>query len=216
LGPLPWLLRWRLRALVVTVLLTTAAGVLYAGSGTPDPAGCVASRGVSVTPEPGPPVLPRPPPGGCGFPPTIVERAMLKGFRDFILRGNVIDLAVGIVIGAAFGTVVNQFVASFLTPIVRLAGGGKPTSGVWHLTDDVTIDWSAFLNAVFSFLLVAAAVYFVVVMPVNKLNQMRRRGEEPAPEAVSEEVRLLTEIRDALRERTEVAPRQREEAPPVR
>jgi large conductance mechanosensitive channel len=141
---------------------------------------------------------------------------MLKGFRDFVLRGNVVDLAVGIVIGAAFGAVVNQFVASFLTPVVRLAGGGKPTSGVWHLTHDVTMNWSAFLNALISFLLIAAAIYFVVVMPINKFNEMRRRGEEPAPEAVSEEVRLLTEIRDALRERNETAPRQRSgSAPPA-
>jgi large conductance mechanosensitive channel len=139
---------------------------------------------------------------------------MIKGFRDFILRGNVVDLAVGIVIGAAFGAVVTQFVASFLTPVVKLIGGGKPTSGVWHLTRDVTMNWSAFVNALVSFLLIAAAVYFVVVMPINKFNEMRRRGEEPAPEAVSEEVRLLTEIRDALRERD--APRERNETvPPV-
>jgi large conductance mechanosensitive channel len=144
-----------------------------------------------------------------GSPEQIVEKAMLKGFRDFVLRGNVVDLAVGIVIGAAFGAVVNQFVASFLTPIVRVVGGGKPTSGVWHLTDDITMNWSAFVNALISFLLIAAAVYFVVVMPINKFNERRRRGEEQAPEAVSEEVRLLTEIRDALRERHETVPRPR-------
>jgi large conductance mechanosensitive channel len=143
-----------------------------------------------------------------------VEKAMIKGFRDFVLRGNVVDLAVGIVIGAAFGAVVNQFVTSFLTPIVRVAGGGKPTSGVWHLTRDVTMNWSAFVNALSSFLLIAAAVYFVVVLPINKFNELRRRGEEPAPEAVSEEVRLLTEIRDALRDRNETAPRQRSQSAP--
>jgi large conductance mechanosensitive channel len=131
---------------------------------------------------------------------------MLKGFREFVLRGNVVDLAVGIVIGVSFGAVVNQFVASFLTPIVRVIGGGKPTSGVWHLTHDVTMNWSAFVNALISFVLIAAAVYFVVVLPINKFNELRRRGEQPAPEAVSEEIRLLTEIRDALRERNEAAP----------
>lgn len=131
---------------------------------------------------------------------------MLKGFRDFVLRGNVVDLAVGIVIGAAFGAVVNQFVASFLTPVVRLAGGGQPASGVWHLTDDVTMNWSAFVNALISFLLIAAAIYFVVVLPINKFDTLRRRGEQPDPAAVSEEIRLLTEIRDALRERDEAAP----------
>jgi large conductance mechanosensitive channel len=122
---------------------------------------------------------------------------MLKGFRDFIVRGNVVDLAVGIVIGAAFGTVVNQFVGSFLTPLVKLAGGGGVASGTWTI-DDVVFNWSAFINALVSFLLIAAAVYFVVVVPINRFNELRRRGEEPAPEAVSEEVRLLTEIRDAL------------------
>jgi large conductance mechanosensitive channel len=122
---------------------------------------------------------------------------MLKGFRDFIMRGNVVDLAVGIVIGAAFGAVVNQFVASFLTPLVKLAGGGGKASGRWHI-GDVVFDWSAFVNALVSFLLIAAGVYFIVVVPINKFNELRRRGEEPAPEAVSEEVRLLMEIRDAL------------------
>jgi large conductance mechanosensitive channel len=131
---------------------------------------------------------------------------MLKGFRDFVLRGNVVDLAVGLVIGAAFGAVVNQFVASFLTPIVRLAGGGKPTSGVWHLSHDVTMNWSAFVNAFISFLLISAAVYLLVVVPINKLNELRRHGVSQDPAAVSEEIRLLTEIRDALRERNEVTP----------
>lgn len=68
------------------------------------------------------------------------------------------------------------------------------------------MNWSAFVNALISFLLVATAVYFVVVLPINKVNEMRRRGVEPVPEAVSDEVRLLTEIRDALRERDQTAP----------
>jgi large conductance mechanosensitive channel len=81
---------------------------------------------------------------------------MIKGFRDFITRGNVVDLAVGIVIGAAFGALINQFVESFINPLVRLATGGKQASGRWPLTDSVSMDW-AFVNQLITFLLTAAA-----------------------------------------------------------
>jgi large conductance mechanosensitive channel len=124
---------------------------------------------------------------------------MFKGFRDFITRGNVVDLAVGIVIGAAFGALINQFVASFIDPLVRLATGGKAASGVWHLTDDVSMDWAAFVNQLITFVLTAAAVYFVVVVPINRLNERRARAGDPAREKLSDEARILTEIRDSLR-----------------
>ncbi|HYN95462.1 MAG TPA: large conductance mechanosensitive channel protein MscL [Pilimelia sp.] len=123
---------------------------------------------------------------------------MLKGFKDFIMRGNVVDLAVGIVIGAAFTTVVNQLTKSFLEPLIKLIGGGGELAGEWNPTKGVVFAWAAFLNAVITFLLTAAALYFLVVLPMNKLAERRRRGEEPEPSAPSEEVRLLTEIRDAL------------------
>ena len=124
---------------------------------------------------------------------------MLKGFKDFILRGNVIDLAVGIVIGVAFTALVNQLTASFLEPLIRLVSGGRGVeAGTWTVRDGVVFDWAAFVNAVINFVLVAAALYFLVVLPMNALAERRRRGEEPPPEAPSEEVRLLTEIRDAL------------------
>jgi large conductance mechanosensitive channel len=123
---------------------------------------------------------------------------MLKGFRDFIARGNVVDLAVGIVIGAAFGAVVNQFVVSLVDPLVRLLTGGKAASGTWQISDGVTMDWAAFVNQLITFLLTALAVYFFVVLPMNKLAERRaRRGEEP--EELSDEARILTEIRDSLR-----------------
>lgn len=122
---------------------------------------------------------------------------MLKGFKDFIMRGNVVDLAVGIVIGAAFTTVVTQLTKSFLEPLVRLAGGGGQLKGVWRV-NGVIFDYAAFINAVIAFLMTAAALYFLVVVPMNKLAERRRRGEEPPPAAPSEEVKLLTEIRDAL------------------
>jgi large conductance mechanosensitive channel len=124
---------------------------------------------------------------------------MLKGFRDFIMRGNVVDLAVGIVIGAAFTAVVTAFTNAFLKPLIQLLGGGSGLSaGAWEVRDGVRFDYASFINALITFLLTAAVLYFLVVLPLNKLAERRARGEEPPPAAPSEEVKLLTEIRDAL------------------
>ncbi|BCB86266.1 large-conductance mechanosensitive channel [Phytohabitans suffuscus] len=123
---------------------------------------------------------------------------MLKGFKDFIMRGNVVDLAVGIVIGAAFTGVVTQFTASFLEPLIRVISGGQGVTAGAPEIRGVPFDWAAFINAAIAFFLTAATLYFFVVMPMNKLAERRRRGEEPPPAAPSEEVKLLTEIRDAL------------------
>lgn len=122
---------------------------------------------------------------------------MLKGFKDFIMRGNVVDLAVGIVIGAAFTAVVTQFTKSFLEPLLKLLGGGGVKGGTGSI-NGVVFDWAAFINIVITFLMTAAALYFLVVYPMNRLAERRKRGEEPPPSAPSEEVKLLTEIRDAL------------------
>jgi large conductance mechanosensitive channel len=135
--------------------------------------------------------------GGLTRPGTTVL-GMLKGFRDFILRGNVVDLAVGIVIGAAFTGVVTQFTASFLEPMIRVISGGRGISGAVPKINDVPFDWVKFVNVLITFALTAAVLYFFVVLPMNKLAERRRRGEEPPPAAPSEEVQLLTEIRDAL------------------
>jgi large conductance mechanosensitive channel len=124
---------------------------------------------------------------------------MLKGFRDFIMRGNVVDLAVGIVIGAAFTAVVTAFTAGFLKPLIQLVGGGTGVgAGAWKVRDGVVFDYATFLNAIITFLLTAAVLYFLVVFPLNKLAERRARGEEPPPAAPSEEIVLLTQIRDAL------------------
>jgi len=122
---------------------------------------------------------------------------MLKGFKDFISRGNVVDLAVGIVIGAAFTALVGQFTKSFLEPLIKVISGGKQLSGTFKVRD-VVFDWAAFLNACITFVITAAALYFLVVLPMNKLAERRARGEEPEPKAPAEDIRLLTEIRDAL------------------
>lgn len=118
---------------------------------------------------------------------------MLKGFRDFVWRGNVIDLAVGIIIGAAFSAIVGSLVADVLTPLIG-AVFGKPDFSAIALGP---IMLGKFLNAVVSFLMVAATVYFFIVVPMNKL--MKKKEVAPAPP--SPEEKLLTEIRDLLARR---------------
>ena len=123
---------------------------------------------------------------------------MLKGFKDFILRGNVVDLAVGIVIGAAFTAVVTAFTKAFLEPVIRLMSGGKGVQAGAFRVRGIAFDWASFINACITFVITAAALYFLVVYPLNKLAERRARGEEPPSAAPSEEIKLLTEIRDAL------------------
>jgi large conductance mechanosensitive channel len=124
---------------------------------------------------------------------------MFQGFKDFIMRGNVVDLAVGIVIGAAFTTVVAAFTDGFIKPLIQLLGGGTGIgAGKWKAKEGVYFDYATFLNAIITFLITAAVLYFLVVYPLNLLAERRRRGEEPPPKAPSEEIVLLTEIRDAL------------------
>jgi large conductance mechanosensitive channel len=125
-------------------------------------------------------------------------RSAARGFKDFIMRGNVIDLAVGIVIGAAFTAVVTAFTTSFVKPLINRAGGGDQFAGRIRIGHGQALDWSSFLNAVIAFVITAAVVYFIFVLPVNKLEERRHRGEEPPPRTPSEEVQLLREIRDAL------------------
>ncbi|GAA1817058.1 large conductance mechanosensitive channel protein MscL [Luedemannella flava] len=123
---------------------------------------------------------------------------MLKGFRDFIMRGNVIDLAVGVVIGAAFSTLVTSITNAFLTPLIRVFGGGEGIKGATFIIRGQEFDWGLALNALITFVITAAVLYFLVVLPMNKLAERRKRGEVPPPAAPSEEVKLLSEIRDAL------------------
>jgi large conductance mechanosensitive channel len=125
---------------------------------------------------------------------------MLKGFKEFIMRGNVIDLAVAVVLGAAFGAVINQLTKSFLEPLIKAIFGGGQFGGSFRFRGQ-TFDYGAFVNAVITFLLTAAALYFFVVLPINKLNQRRARGPAAQPEEMSDELRVLIEIRDELRRR---------------
>ncbi|MEV6929725.1 large conductance mechanosensitive channel protein MscL [Dactylosporangium sp. NPDC051485] len=123
---------------------------------------------------------------------------MLKGFRDFISRGNVIELAVAVVIGASFNGVVTAFTDGFLQPLIKLTGGIGVQDAQGLRIGKQVLDWPGFVNSVITFLLTAATVYFLVMLPMNKLAERRKRGIVPEPEAPSEEIRLLTEIRDLL------------------
>ena len=104
---------------------------------------------------------------------------MLSGFKQFILRGNVVDLAVGVVIGAAFGSVVTAFTTDLLTPLIAALVGKPDFSAVNFTVGTAVFKLGDFINALVSFLLVAAAVYFFVVTPINAL--IARSRKDPAP-----------------------------------
>ena len=125
---------------------------------------------------------------------------MVKGFKEFIMRGNVIDLAVAVVIGAAFGALVTQLTKSFIEPVIKLIGGGG-TGGGTFTVNDVVFDYGAFINAVITFVLTAAAVYFIVVVPYNALRERRDRGQEADVEPTNEErmIALLEQIANSDR-----------------
>ena len=107
---------------------------------------------------------------------------MLSGFREFIMRGNVVDLAVAVVIGAAFGAVVASFVADILTPLLGLVGVPDFSRASFTVGDDAAeVRYGLFLNALIAFLLVAAAIYFFVVKPMNALEARRQAGVEETP-----------------------------------
>ena len=118
---------------------------------------------------------------------------MLKGFRQFLLRGNVVDLAVGVVIGAAFGAVVAAFVKDLLTPLIAAIAGKPDFSAFSFVMNGAKFAYGDFLNALISFLLISAAVYFCVVIPVNKLVSRSRR-EPPADPTTKKCPECLMEI----------------------
>ncbi|PTA67071.1 large conductance mechanosensitive channel protein MscL [Deinococcus arcticus] len=126
---------------------------------------------------------------------------MLSGFQKFILRGNVVDLAVGVVIGAAFTGVVTAFSGSFINPLIKAITGGGPKVGGTFTLNGAVFDYGAFLTAVLNLLIVAAVLYFLVVTPLNRLTERFKREEKPAVAEPSNEEKLLAEIRDALKNR---------------
>ena len=122
---------------------------------------------------------------------------MLKGFKDFVLRGNIVDLAVAVVIGTAFTALVASFTTSFLKPLIGLVSGGGVNGGT-RVVDGQAFTYGAFINALITFVITAAVVYFAVVLPMKTIMERRRRGEEAGPVAPTQ-VELLVEIRDLLR-----------------
>jgi large conductance mechanosensitive channel len=124
---------------------------------------------------------------------------MIKEFREFLLRGNVVDLAVAVVVGAAFGALVTSLVNDVLMQIIAIFFGKPNFGGLTITINDAEIRYGSFLNAVITFVTVAAAIFFFVVKPVNALMARRKAGVEPEPDAVPEDVVLLGEIRDLLR-----------------
>jgi large conductance mechanosensitive channel len=132
---------------------------------------------------------------------------MLKEFRDFILRGNVIDLAVAVVLGAAFGAVVTAFVGSFLTPLIAAIGGNPDFSALAFAINGSRFTYGEFIDALIAFLMIAAIVFFLVVRPMNQLMARLATKDEPASDAPAEDIVLLTEIRDLLRDGGRAVPR---------
>lgn len=121
---------------------------------------------------------------------------MLKGFKEFLSRGNIVDLSVAVVIGTAFTGLVTKFTDSVVQPLIERAGAGKDASyGFLQIPigGGQTIDLNILLTAAINFLLVAAVVYFLVVLPYSRIH-----NKEKAESAEDKQTRLLTEIRDAL------------------
>lgn len=122
---------------------------------------------------------------------------MLKGFKEFVLRGNLVELAVAFIMATAFAVLVTETVNLLMSVLAKLSGNKEPDFSAWQPGGVPVGSW---INAVITFVILAAVVYFVIVVPYNKLQARRARGEEPTPP--SEEVTLLTEIRDELRARS--------------
>lgn len=120
---------------------------------------------------------------------------MLKGFRDFILRGNVIDLAVAVIMGAAFTTIVGAIVKGFITPLIALIFGQPDASAL----NSGTFLWGDIITAIINFLIIAVVVYFLIVVPMNRVMARFKQEEKPPVAEPSNEEKLLAEIRDELR-----------------
>ena len=129
---------------------------------------------------------------------------MMSGFRDFVLRGNVVDLAVGVVIGAAFSGVVKSFTDGFLNPLIKMATGGNKIGGTIALgsgADAASLDYGSFLTSLINFVIIAAVIYFLVVLPMNTLNDRLKLTKKDAVAEPSNQEKLLAEIRDELKAR---------------
>jgi len=123
---------------------------------------------------------------------------VLKGFKTFIMRGNVVDLAIAVVIGTAFGAVISSLVADILTPLIAAIFGKPNFAALTFTINHSTFLYGALINAIITFVAIAAAVYFFLVAPLNHLAARRAAGQEPAADEVPPDVALLPEIRDLM------------------
>jgi large conductance mechanosensitive channel len=122
----------------------------------------------------------------------------LGGFKDFLMRGNVVDLAVAVVIGAAFGGVVSAFAKDFIGGLIGIIGGSPDFGRAGFTVNGSKVIYGSTITALINFVIIAAAIYFFVVLPVQTIMERRRQGVEDVPGA-SDEAVLLSEIRDILR-----------------
>lgn len=148
---------------------------------------------------------------GCDHPATPLQTstAMLNEFKQFILKGNVIDLSTGVIIGAAFGTIVTAFTKGIIEPILKAIGGNPNVSLGIKIGEFVNekgeklpnmLDFGMVINAAIGFVITAAVIFFVIVKPMNKLMTMMKKQEaEAPPPAPAAYIALLTEIRDLLK-----------------
>ena len=133
---------------------------------------------------------------------SLPDKGPIKGFKKFISRGSIIDMAVGVVMGSAVTTVVNSIVNHLISPLIGMIGGVPDMSGVLTITfNGATISFGAILNAIINFLLIGVAVYLCIVLPINKLRDMGANEEAKNTEPTTEEQTLavLQEIRDELK-----------------
>ncbi|WP_330271156.1 large-conductance mechanosensitive channel protein MscL [Lentzea sp. NBC_00516] len=140
---------------------------------------------------------------------------MLKGFKDFLMRGNVVDLAVAVVIGTAFTAIVTAFTTSLIKPLISSLGSTETAGLGIQLREgkaDTYLDFSNIINAAINFVIVAAVVYFVLVLPIQKIQERRKRGEEAGPSEPTN-VELLIEIRDLLAAQQNTQPQTPAQAP---
>jgi large conductance mechanosensitive channel len=124
---------------------------------------------------------------------------LLKGFRDFIMRGNVIDLAVAVIIGAAFGGIVSAFSKDFIGGIIGIIGGSPDFGRAGFTINGSKVIYGSTLTAAINFLIVAAVIYFVIIVPMKTMAERRRAGDVEDTPAPSDEAIILAEIRDELR-----------------
>ena len=127
---------------------------------------------------------------------------MLKGFKDFLMRGNVVDLAVAVIIGTAFTNVVTSVVTNLINPLIAAMGGANVNGLAWQIVngnDKAILNFGSIVTAMINFVIIAAVVYFLIVLPVKAIQERRKKGQESGP-AEPTETELLIEIRDLLRQ----------------